>query len=126
MLPKPVYNYYHRPGSISMASVSDKTFHYSQHTAVIYPYIRENYPAIEAQARFLRVRSLYHLCLMLEQADTDIRKTYAAQCRQTRKELSKHLSFILKCSLFGTQEKITDILLILGLYRYLRPLFHRG
>lgn len=126
MLPKPVYNYYHRPGSISTASVSDKTFHYSRHTAAIYPYIRENYPAIAEQARFLRVRSLYHLCLMLEQADAEVRKTYAAQRRQTRKELGKHLFFIAKCSRFGKQEKITDILLILGIYRLLRPLFHRG
>ena len=126
MLPKPVYNYYHRPGSISMASVSDKTFHYSQHTAVIYPYIRENYPTIEAQAQFLRVRSLYHLCLMLEQADADIRKIYTEQRRQTRKELGKHLFFVAKSSRFGKQEKITDLLLVLGLYRLLRPLFHRG
>lgn len=126
MLPKPVYNYYQRPGSISRSSVSDKTFHYSRHTAVIYPYIRENHPAIAEQARFLRVRSLYHLCLMLEQAEADVRKVYAAQRRQTRKELGKHLSFIAGYSRFGKQEKITDLLLVLGLYRLLRPLFHRG
>ena len=126
MLPKAIYNYYHRPGSITTASVSDKTFHYSRHTAAIYPYIRENHPAIAEQARFLRVRSLYHLCLMLEQAEADVRKHYAAQRRQTRKALGKHLSFIFGCSRFGKQEKITDVLLILGIYRLLRPLFHRG
>jgi hypothetical protein len=126
MIPKPVYNYYHRPGSITTAAVSDTTFHYSRHTSEVYPYIRENHPAIAEQAEFLRVRSLYHLCLMLEQSDADTRKHYAAQCRQTRKELAKHLSFILRCSRFGRQEKITDLLLILGLYRRLRPLFHRG
>jgi hypothetical protein len=126
MLPKAIYNYYHRPGSISMSSVSDKTFHYSRHTAVIYPYIRENHPAIAEQAHFLRVRSLYHLCLMLEQAETDVRRHYAQQRRQTRKELGKHLSFIAGCSRFGKKEKITDVLLVLGLYRLLRPLFHRG
>ena len=126
LCPKPVYNYYHRPGSISMSSVSDKTFHYSRHTAVIYPHIRENYPAIEDKARFLRVRSLYHLCLMLEQAQKDIRKRYAKERRQTRRELGKHLLFILNGSRFGRQEKITDLLLVLGIYRLLRPVFHRG
>ena len=126
MLPKPVYNYYHRPGSITTASVSDKTFHYSRHTAAIYPYIREHHPAIAPQAEFLRVRSLYHLCLMLEQAEPDVRKQYARQRRQTRRELAKHLGFIAKCSRFGKQEKITDLLLILGIYRLLRPVFHRG
>ena len=126
MIPKPVYNYYHRPGSITTAVVSDKTFHYSRHTAAIYPFIREKHPAIAPQAEFLRVRSLYHLCLMLEQAEPEIRKQYAAERKQTRKELAGHISFILKYGRFGKQEKITDLLLILGIYRLLRPLFHRG
>lgn len=126
MLPKAVYNYYQRPGSISRSSVSDKTFHYSRHTAAIYPFIREKHPAIAPQAEFLRVRSLYHLCLMLEQAEPEIRKQYAAERKQTRKELAGHISFILKYGRFGKQEKITDLLLILGIYRLLRPLFHRG
>lgn len=126
LCPRPVYNYYHRPGSISTADVSDKTFHYSRHTADIYPYIRENHPAIGEQAEFLRVRSLYHLCLMLEQAEPEVRKQYTTQRQQARKELRKHAAFILRCSRFGKQEKITDVLLILGIYRLLRPLFHRG
>lgn len=126
MIPVPVYNYYHRSGSISMSSVSDKTFHYSRHTASIYPYIRENHPAIAEQARFLRARSLYHLCIVLEQAGDDIRQKYAPQRKQTRKELAKHLFFILKSGRFGKQEKITDVLLVLGVYSLLRPLFHRG
>ena len=46
--------------------------------------------------------------------------------KQTRRELAKHLSFILKCGRIGKQEKITDFLLVLGVYSLLRPLFHRG
>lgn len=126
LCPKPVYNYYHRPGSISMSSVSDKTFHYSRHTAGIYPYICENYPAIREQAEFLRVRSLYHLCLTLEQADPEIRDRYAKEHRQSRKELQKHWCYVLRSRWLGRQERITDLLLMLGLYRVLRPLFHRG
>lgn len=126
VIPKPVYNYYHRPGSITTAAVSDKTFHYSCHTAEIYPFIRQNHPAIEEQARFLRIRSLYHLCLTLDQSEASIRGRYRQELRQTRRELGRHGWYILKCRYLGRQEKMTDILLILGLYRLLRPLFHRG
>ena len=39
---RPFYNYYHRPGSITISTaqeISDKTFHFSQHTEEIYSYI---------------------------------------------------------------------------------------
>lgn len=126
ILPKPVYNYYHRPDSISTAAVSEKTFHYSGHTAVIYPYIRDNYPGIEPQARFLRVRSLYHLVLTLEQSRPEVRRTYATRCKAARRELWSHLGYILREPRFGKQEKVTDVLLAIGLYRLLRPIFHRN
>jgi len=126
MSDRPFYNYYHRPGSISMASaITEKTFHFSQHTEVIYPYIRENYPAIENQARYLRVRSLSHILLLLEQAEEDVRQQFADQYRHARKEMKKHTSFFLSSSYFSKKEKITNLLLNLGLYRTLRPIFHR-
>ena len=126
MSDRPFYNYYHRPGSISMAfSITEKTFHFSQHTEIIYPYIREHHPAIEPQARYLRVRSLSHILLLLEQADSEVRQQFADRYRHARKELKKHTAFILKCSWFGKKEKITNLLLNLGLYRMLRPIFHR-
>ena len=123
---RPVYNYYQRAGSISRDSVSDKTFHYCRHTAYIYPYIRDNYPAIREQAEFLRVRSLYHLCLTLEQAEPEIRSRYAKERSLHRRQLQKHWFYVLKTRRLGRQERITDLLLMLGLYRVLRPLFHRG
>ena len=120
------YHYYHRPGSITTASaITEKTFHFSQHTEVIYPYIREHYPAIEPQARYLRVRSLSHILLLLEQAGPEVRKKFAQEYRHARKELRKHTAFILKYPRFGKKEKITGLLLDLGLYRTLRPIFHR-
>ena len=125
MCDRPVYNYYHRPGSISNATISEKTFHYSQHTARIYEDIRENYPNIEPQACFLRVRSLYHLLVTLEQADRATRRKYAGEITKARKSLRRHAGFILKSPYFGRQERLTDLLLILGIYRQLRPLFHR-
>ena len=126
MSDRPFYNYYHRPGSITTsAAITEKTFHFSQHTEVIYPYIRENHPAIEPQARYLRVRSLSHILLLLEQADSEVRQQFADRYSHARKELKKHTMFILKSSRFGKKEKITNLLLNLGLYRMLRPIFHR-
>ena len=126
MSDRPFYNYYHRPGSITTsAAITEKTFHFSQHTEVIYPYIRENHPAIEPQARYLRVRSLSHILLLLEQADGAVRQQFADRYQHARKELKKHTVFILKSSWFGKKEKITNLLLNLGLYRMLRPIFHR-
>lgn len=124
---KPFYNYFHRSGSISTAAaITEKTFHFSRHTEEIYPYIRQHYPAIENQARYLRVRSLSHILLLLEQAEKDTRKQFSAEYRHARKELEKHTGFVLKSPYFGKKEKITNLLLNLGLYRMLRPVFHRA
>lgn len=123
---KPFYNYYHRSGSISMdRAITDKTFHFSRHTAQILPYIRENNPAIESQAAYLRVRSLSHILLLLDQAKKEIRQQYAGERRAARRELRKFTGFVLQGQYFGRKEQITDLLLIMNLYRLLRPIFHR-
>lgn len=124
MCPAPVYNYFHRPGSITTAAVSEKTFDFSQHTAVIYEDIRSNHPAIEPQARFLRVRSLTHILLVLEK-DPEARKKFADRYKVARRELRRHLSFLLKSPWFGRQEKLTALLLVLGLYGPFQRGYHR-
>lgn len=122
----PFYNYYHRVGSISRtAEITDNSFHFSQHTREIYSYIREHHPSIEPQARYLRVKSLSHILLLLEQSEKAVRDRFAEEYRYARKELQKHTAFILKSPYFGKKEKITDVLLNLRLYRLLRPVFHR-
>lgn len=123
---KPLYNYFHRSGSISKgAKISGKTFHYSQHTAGILEDIRKNHPAIAPQAEFLRVHSLYHLLLRLDHAPTEMRKTYRKEYRDARRALSKHWRFILTCPWLTKQQRVTDLLLIVNLYHVLRPLFHK-
>ena len=124
---KPFYNYYHRSGSISKgAGITEKTFHYSQHTAGILEDIRKNHPNIGPQAEFLRVHSLYHILLRLDHASPEIRRTYRAEYRKARRELQKHLKFILSCPWLTKQQRVTDLLLIANLYHILRPLFHRA
>ncbi len=125
MLDKPIYNYYHRHGSISAAkTVTDKTFHFSRHTAVILPYIQKNHPAIEPDARYLRLRSLIHAVLMLDQADRESREKYADICRQYRQELRSNTVFLLKSPLFGRQERLTALLLGVNAYRLFRRIYH--
>lgn len=122
LCPRPFYNYYHRPGSITKAAVSEKTFHFSQHTAEIYGYIREKHPAIEPQARFLRVRSLYHILIMLDKKDPEGR--YESRRKTALKELRKHVFFLFTCPYLGNQERLTDVLLCLGLYGPFQRLYH--
>jgi len=123
MTDKPFYFYYHRPDSITTTAVSGKNFDFSEHTAVIYPYIRDNHPAIQNQARYLRVWSLVHVMLLLDSGDADTRKEYLKEYKKTRRQLRHHTFFILKCPYFSKKEKVTDLLLILGLYRFLKPVF---
>lgn len=118
---RPYYNYVHRSGSITTAAVSDSSFHLCQHTAEIYTYIREFHPAIAPQARFFRVRSLSHILLRLDGADEKTRSRYAGAYREARSALSKHVFFFLTSPFFDRREKLRDMLLVLGLYRWLRP-----
>lgn len=125
MCNRPFYNYFHRPGSITTAKVSEKTFHFSRHTGVIYPYIRENHPEIEPQARYFRVRSLVHDLLSITLAGEDARKMFAAQYESSRKALKEHAGFIARSPYFGRQERLTDLLLIWGLYDSFRRVYHK-
>ncbi len=125
MLDKPIYNYYHRPGSITFTAVSEKNFHFARHTAAILPDIQENHPRLEPEARYLRVRSLVYSVQSVDLASPEDRRKFADVCRRERKELRRHVGFILKCPFFGRKEKITDVLLALGLYRSLRRVFTR-
>lgn len=125
MCPKPIYNYFHRPGSITMSSVSEKTFHFSQHTAAVYADIREHYPEITDEARYLRVRSLYHILITLDLTDDQTRMRFSQQYTHSRRELKKHTGFFLRSALFDKQEKLTNLLLVLGIYRPLRRIYHK-
>lgn len=126
LCPKPFVNYYHRPGSITTAAVSDKNFHFAEHTAEIYPFIRDNHPAVADHARYLRVKSLSHMMLLLDTSEEPVRWKYADRYAELQKQLAQHTAFVVKCPWFTKKEKVTDLLLILGAYRYLRPIFTKG
>ena len=125
LLSKPIYNYFHRPGSITFSSISEKNFHFSEHTAVIYPDILKNHPQLKQEARYLRVRSLVYSVQSVDLASPADQQRFASRCQAERKELRRHIGFLLTSPFFGPKEKMTDILMALGLYRMLRPVFSR-
>ncbi len=124
MCDKPVYNYFHRPGSITTASVSEKTFHFSEHTASVYADIREKHPELEPEAKYLRVRSLVYNVQSLELAGEEAKEKFAEQYRRSRRELRQHIPFILKSPFFSRKERAADVMLALGLYGGFRRLYH--
>ena len=117
-----VYNYLYRENSITTAKISEKTFHFAEHTKIIYEDIRKNYPTICNEARYLRVRSLIHSIEKVDQAGAEDRKRFGARCREERRELRKHLVFLLTSSYFTPKEKIRTVFLAVGLYRCVRGL----
>jgi len=122
MLDKPIYNYYHRPGSTSYSALSERTFYFEEYTETILPYIQQRFPAIYDKARYFRVRSLVHSVLSVDLAEPKTRSAFLDRCRMSRKALRRQLGFILSCPQFSRKEKLMDLLLALNLYRLARKL----
>lgn len=120
----PIYNYYHRQGSITTAAISDKTFHFLEHTEPIWPYIRVNHPAIADQARYLRIRALAYSALSVEVADVDAKKQYGHIYRKCCTELRSHVGYILSSPFMGRKERVTNLLLAFGMYPAFRSIYH--
>ena len=122
LCPEPLYNYHHRENSITTAKLSEKTFHYPRHTEVIYPYICAHHPQLQNQARFLRVRGIAYAMMSIDLAGEDAWKQYDAYYRSQRKELRRHIPFLLTSPYHGKKERIVHLLLAAGLYRPLKKL----
>lgn len=114
LLPEPVYVYYHRPGSITTAPVSQKSFHFASHTQAICQDIKARCPEILPQARYLRVWSLAHPMMLCQESGqtTAFRQEY----RACKRALAKELPFFLTSPLLSGKEKLHDLLLVLGLF----------
>ena len=126
MLDRPIYNYFHRRGSITTTkTISEKTFHFSEHTADVLSYIQKNCPEIEPQARYLRIRSLVHALLLADLADRESTRPFREKIRSYRRELGRLLRFMMMSSYFTKQEKATAVLLSADLYIPVRGLYHK-
>lgn len=125
MLPRHLYYYRQRSGSVTNSGLSERSFHFSRLAARIYEDVRAQCPELLPQARYLRARSLLHILLNLEVGREEDRRRFARQYRDAKKNLTAQLPFILTCSHFGIQQKVTAVLLALRIYRPLRGLIHR-
>ena len=125
MCNKPLYNYLHRPNSITTAKLSDKTFHFLHHTDTIYPYIRKNHPELADKAQYFHIAALVYSVLTIDLATEEDQVKYSTLCKQRREELRIHLPFLLTSSYYGKQARLTNILLALGVYRPLRKIYHK-
>ena len=125
LIPKAFYNYYHHGGTLSTSAISAKTFHFQQHTAVIYPYIRKHYPEIEPQARYFRVRSLVHTITEVSKAEPATADTFRKQYRTCCRELRKHLLYLLTSPLLRRRERFSWLIMALGIYVPLRRFYYR-
>lgn len=125
MLPKPIYNYYHRKGSTSYASLSERTYYFEEYTETILPYIQQKFPAIYDQARYFRVRSLVHSVLSADLAESEVRTAFASRTGESRKALLRQLPYVMKSPRFSKKEKLTNVLLAFDFYRLVRKLRKR-
>lgn len=114
LLPEPVYVYYHRPGSITTAPVSQKSFHFAAHTQAICQDIKARCPEILPQARYLRVWSLAHPMMLCQESGQV--QAFRQEYRACKRALAKELPFFLASPLLSGKEKLHDLLLVLGLF----------
>ena len=119
---KPIYNYFHRENSITTAKLSEKTFHYPNHTDVIYSYICQYHPELKQQARYLRVRGITHAMQSIDLAGETAWVQYEDYYVRMKKELRTHLGFLLTSPYHGKKERIVHLFLAAGLYRPLKRL----
>ena len=117
---KPLYNYFHRENSITTAKLSEKTFHYPNHTEVIYPYICRHHSEIKWQARYLRVRGIAHAMMSIDLAGREAWQQYADYYARMKKEMQSHVGFLLTSPYHGKKERLVHLLLAAGLYRHLK------
>ncbi len=126
LCPRPVYNYFHRINSITTeTAVTESCFHFPRHTEEIYEFICIHYPKLKDQVTYLRIQSLSYILILLDQGTPEDRKRFANEYREARRDLAKFTGFLLTSPHFETKDRIRDLLLVLGCYRLLRPIFHR-
>ena len=126
MLDKPIYNYFHRPGSITTASFSPKALQPSGHTEKVLAHIRQEYPELSDSATYFHLRHLGFVCQRIEIAGREIMTEYQEAYREKRRQLRRFLPFILTSRLISKQERLTWLTICLGCYGLLRKIYHVG
>ena len=126
MLNKPLYNYFHRPGSITMAGFSAKNLHAAQHSRAVLADIRQNHPALRKRAEYFHVWQLGHTLQRMDLAGGDVKKEFAAEYQGLLRELRSFVPFLLTSPLPHAQQRLTWLLICVNAYGPLRKLYHLG
>lgn len=114
MLNRPLYNYFHRSGSIS-TTLSSNLFHSLEHTVDINLFVKETYPSIADCARYFRIKNMLYALVPVE-LDKQGKVQFAKERSCYHRELWSHLGFILRYSRFDRRDKLISIFLCLGIY----------
>ena len=123
LCPERVYYYYPREGSISYSKVSERSFHFPEHTQMVLAQCREAYPGLVYEARYLNAWAQIYILKLLNLASPEDRKKFAPQYRRSRRELSRELTFLLGCRYASGRDKQEALLLVSGLYGPLRAVY---
>lgn len=124
LLPKPVYHYRHRASSITTSAVSEKSFHFSRHAAMIYEDIKRNVPELEPDARYLLVCALRYNVELLEHASAEMRKCFREENLYSRRKLRANLKFAFQSGFFTKKQQLKIALAACGVYGTAMRVFH--
>lgn len=122
--PKPLYHYFHRPNSITTSGVSQKDLQYLENCYRIEADIRQNWPQLSNEAAYLKTVAVGQTLQMLEIAEPEVREEFAEEYDSLKELLKTQLWFVLSSGLFDQRKKRDYTLMVTGLYRVPRTVYH--
>lgn len=125
MVAKPLYNYYHRAGSITTGRMSDSRLHVLEHTAFILEDVEKNHPSLREYARYFRLRQVVELLQLVDISDASVREKYLPLRRRLCGELWGKLGTILFSAVFPKRRKGEILMMLLGIYRPMRKAYYK-
>jgi glycosyltransferase involved in cell wall biosynthesis len=111
LCPQSYYYYYHRAGSVTMSSFSEKVFHFSEYTAEILPEVECKYPEILDQALVFRLKSITYPMARICVLPRSERDKYWERYKEFKRELKNYSRAWKKSSLLSCKEKIYYMIL---------------
>ena len=124
LLPKPVYHYRCRSGSITYSAVSERNFHLSQNAAMVYEDICRTVPELIPDARYLLTCTLRSNIQTVEIDQGDAKKRFVSEYRRCRRELWGQTGFYLSSPAFSVKDKVELLATSMGMYNFAMAVYH--
>lgn len=119
------YHYFHRAGSITTASLSEREYIYPENAIKIHAYISESYPEIRDASEYLKIRAIGWIVQMLDISDRETREKFAERQAHYVELLRDDLVSAMKNPYFTSANKRELLLLALRIYRPMRAVYHK-